>query len=96
MSPQRKDEKVSIVNYEVNIKLVQTSEFETDAEADVQDMVIIIRIKVGGKRTPVNVDDAPLDNLSFHYETSVQKWRYALLRWVYCEKNLGTNALDCK
>lgn len=44
----------------------------------------------------MNVVDAPLDNVPFHYETSVQKWKYGFLRRVSCEKKLGTDALNCK
>lgn len=70
---QGKDDQDALVNFEVNRNLVQTSEFETDDEANVYDIVSTIKRNVGGKRTPVNVVVAPLDNVSFHFETSVQK-----------------------
>ncbi|CAI8613995.1 unnamed protein product [Vicia faba] len=45
---QRKDELVALINYEVNRKLVQTSDFETNDEENVMDIVHTIRIKFYG------------------------------------------------
>lgn len=77
---QWKDEQVGLVISEVNDKLVQISEFETNAEAKVQDIVFTLRIKVGGKRVYVDVTYSHMDNVSFHPETNFQKWKYALQR----------------
>lgn len=68
----------------------------TNAEEDVQDIVHIVRRKVGGKRILVNVSSAHRDNISFHYETSVQKWTHVFQRRIVGEKELGKEALDCK
>ena len=43
---RRKDEKVALVNFEVNKKLVQTSDFETDDEEDVMNIMHTVRRKV--------------------------------------------------
>ena len=71
----RKDEQVAFVNYKVNNKLVRISEFMMDVEANVQDMVVTMRRKIGGKRTHVDVTSAHID-MSFHSETSSKKWEY--------------------
>lgn len=55
----------------MNRKLVQTSNFETDDEEDVMDIMHTVRIKVGGKIIPVNVFSAHMDNISFQSQTSI-------------------------
>lgn len=79
---QRKDDKVALVNFEVNIKLVQTSDSWTDDDEDVLDIVSTIRINVSEKRVIVNVTSAHMDNVPFHSETSVQKLKYVVQRRI--------------
>lgn len=57
----------------LNRNLVQSSDSETDAEANVEDTLSTIKRKVIRKRIPVNVVIAPLDNVSCHSKTSVKK-----------------------
>ena len=51
---------------------MQTSGSETNVEVDILDIVPSSKIKIGGKRVPVNVPVSPLDNVSFHSEGSMQ------------------------
>lgn len=44
---QQKDEQASLVNSEVNDKLVQTSEYVTEAEENFQDIMATLRRKKG-------------------------------------------------
>ncbi|KAI5411796.1 hypothetical protein KIW84_056750 [Lathyrus oleraceus] len=76
---QRKDEQVTLVNSEVNNKLVQTSDYETIAEENVQDIFFTMMRKVGGKRIQVDVTHAHMDDVSLHFEISVKKWKSKVL-----------------
>lgn len=57
-----------------------------------------VKRKVGGKRVIVNVHVAPMDNVSFHSKTSVQKWKYVFQRRIIIEREryMGKEALECK
>ncbi|XP_058776078.1 uncharacterized protein LOC131650382 [Vicia villosa] len=77
-------------------KLAQSSDSETYAKEDVHDIASTIRRKVGGKRILMSVVVAPVDNRLFHCEINVQKWKYVFLRRISYERELGTDALDCK
>lgn len=46
------------------------------------------------KRIHVDVTSAHIDNVSFHYETRVQKWKYVLQRRITSERDLGEGTLD--
>lgn len=37
-----------------------------------------------------------MDNVSFHFETNVQRWKHVFERRIVGEKELGKKALDCK
>lgn len=64
--------------------LVQTSDYETDDEEDVIDIMHTVRRKVGGKIILVNIHSAPMDNESFYSETSVHKCKYVSKRRIAC------------
>lgn len=91
----RKDEQVALVNSEVDRKLVQTRDFGTNAKATIQNNVSTLRRKVR-KRLHMDVSFTHMDNLSFHYKTNVQKWKYVLQIWTTTGRELGEKALDCK
>ncbi|MCI46955.1 envelope-like protein, partial [Trifolium medium] len=47
-------------------KEVPTSDSDYDVELDVPDIVPSTRKKIAGKKVPLNVHAAPMDNVSFH------------------------------
>ncbi|XP_057443912.1 uncharacterized protein LOC130736077 [Lotus japonicus] len=49
-----------------------------------------------GKRIPENVPAAPLDNISFHSEESVGKWKYVYQRRIAQERELTGEILHCQ
>ncbi|XP_057432218.1 uncharacterized protein LOC130724971 [Lotus japonicus] len=49
-----------------------------------------------GKRIPENVHAAPLDNISFHSEESVGKWKYVYQRRIAQERELTGEILHCQ
>lgn len=56
----------AIENTSLKIKLLHSSDFETNVEEDVQDIMSTIRRKAGGKRIYVIVPITPMDNVPFH------------------------------
>ncbi|KAI5418165.1 hypothetical protein KIW84_042702 [Lathyrus oleraceus] len=77
-------------------KLVVSSDKESNAEACVLYIVPSSRKNIGGKRVPMNNPSAPLDNVSFHLEESVKKWRSVCQRRVALEKEMSKNTLNCQ
>ncbi|XP_057443950.1 uncharacterized protein LOC130736120 [Lotus japonicus] len=49
-----------------------------------------------GKQIPENVPAAPLDNISFHSEESVGKWKYVYQRRIAQERELTGEILHCQ
>ncbi|MCH94692.1 envelope-like protein, partial [Trifolium medium] len=77
-------------------QVIIPSDSEPDVEVDVQDIVTSEKKRIGGKRIPTNIPPAPLDNISFHSEESVQKWKFVYQRRIAQERELGQEALECK
>lgn len=80
----------------MNRNLVFKSDSGTDDEEDVLDIMSIIWRKFGGKRILVNVFSTHMDNVSFHSEISVQKWKCVSQTRIAVERELGKEAFDCK
>jgi hypothetical protein len=57
-------------------QVIIPSDSEEDVEADVQDIMAYEKNRIGGRMIPANIPSAPMDNISFHYEESVHKWRF--------------------
>lgn len=51
---------------------------------------------IGGKRILVNIPVTSLDNVSFHSEGSVQKWKYMCQRRIASERELSKDVLEWK
>lgn len=67
-----------------------------DVELDVLDIETFTRKRVAGRRILENVHSIPLDNLYFHSEESVVKWKY-VFRWrIALQRELVPEVLDCK
>ncbi|XP_050895217.1 uncharacterized protein LOC127101818 [Lathyrus oleraceus] len=60
--------------------LVVSSDSKSNVEADVLNIVPSLRKKIGGKKVLVNISTTPLDNMLFHHEESVKKWRFLCQR----------------
>ena len=74
-------------------KEITSSESNEDVEPDVPD---IRRSKKFGKKVPCNVPDAPLDNISFHSISNVERWKFVYQRRIALERELGRDALECQ
>ncbi|XP_057426053.1 protein pxr1-like [Lotus japonicus] len=51
---------------------------ETDSELDVPDITTTAKKRIKGKRIPLNVPEAPIDNVSFHFASSAQIWKFVV------------------
>src|ERR1044072_3115579 len=70
---------------------------ESDVRQDVTDIrPSSQRRKITCKKVPANSPAAPLDNISFHFESSAQRWRFVYHRRIAIERELHVNALKCK
>ncbi|XP_057443979.1 uncharacterized protein LOC130736150 [Lotus japonicus] len=68
----------------------------SDVEGDAEDILPSEKKKYAGKRIPQNVPAVPIDNVSFHAEGNVQKWKYVCQRRVAKEREVGSDVLECK
>lgn len=78
------------------MKLIMTSDSELDAQVDIKDIMISSRKKFREKKIPGNVVAGPLDNVSFHYESSVATSKYVVQRRIVCDVEIGEFTLDYK
>ncbi|KAK2455975.1 hypothetical protein QL285_003384 [Trifolium repens] len=69
---------------------------ELDVVHDVPNIVSTGKKKIGGKIIPQNVPDVPMDNISFHFIESAQKWKFVANRRLALERELSDEALEQK
>ena len=95
---KKKREKMGMIKKRVK-KPAQTplSPVVEDQVIEEEDSVIPLGLgnkrSVGGQKLPKNIPAAPMDNVSFHKEDGVLKWRYVYHRAIFPEKELSTEAL---
>ncbi|XP_057444347.1 uncharacterized protein LOC130736545 [Lotus japonicus] len=68
----------------------------SDVEEDVDDIFPSKKKKYAGKHIPQNVPAVPIDNVSFHAEGNVQKWKYVCQRRIAKEREVFSDVLECK
>ncbi|KAK2415657.1 hypothetical protein QL285_038119 [Trifolium repens] len=69
---------------------------DLDVVDDVPNIVSTSKKKLGGKIIPQNVPDVPMDNISFHFIESAQKWKFVANRRLALERELSAEALEQK
>ncbi|XP_058724890.1 uncharacterized protein LOC131596299 [Vicia villosa] len=67
---------------------------ESDVEVNVPD--IPSRKKPTTSKLAANIPEVPIDNVSFHYASSVSRWKYVLQKRLAVETELAPNALENK
>ncbi|XP_058761206.1 uncharacterized protein LOC131634553 [Vicia villosa] len=67
---------------------------ESDAEVNVLD--IPSRRKPTTNKLATSIPEVPIDNVSFHYASSVSRWKYVLQKRLVVERELAPNALENK
>ncbi|KAK2415376.1 hypothetical protein QL285_037861 [Trifolium repens] len=69
---------------------------DLDVVHEVPNIVSTGKKKIGGKIIPQNVPDVPMDNISFHFIESAQKWKFIVNRRLALERELSDEALEQK
>ncbi|KAK2454105.1 hypothetical protein QL285_001700 [Trifolium repens] len=69
---------------------------DLDVVHDVPNIVSTGKKKIGGRIIPQNVPDVPMDNISFHFIESAQKWKFVANRRLALERKLSAEALEQK
>jgi hypothetical protein len=69
-------------------------ESESDAPCDVT--TSMSRKKPSSSRLATSVPEVPIDNVSFHFASSVNRWKYVYHKRLALERELAQNAMDCK
>ncbi|MCI15451.1 envelope-like protein, partial [Trifolium medium] len=77
-------------------KEAPSSDSEYDVEPYVPTTSASSRKSIGGKKVPLNVPTAPIDNISFHSEDHVSQWKCVYSRRLALERELGKEALECQ
>jgi hypothetical protein len=93
---KRKAEKEVTGEKKPKKQVVIQSDSDTNVEANVLDINASEWKRMEGRRVPANIPPAPMDNVSFHSEESVQKWRFVYQRRVAQERELNQGAFECK
>ncbi|XP_057418587.1 uncharacterized protein LOC130712791 [Lotus japonicus] len=75
---------------------VSDPDSKDDVEPDVPDISTTARKWMKGKKIPQHVPDAPVDNVSFHFPNSAQRWKYVVQRRLTIERELHEDALELK
>ncbi|XP_057436544.1 uncharacterized protein LOC130728970 [Lotus japonicus] len=52
--------------------------------------------RIKGKRIPLIVPEAPIDNVSFHFASNAQSWKFVVQRRLAIERKLHEDALELK
>jgi len=78
-------------------KEVLVSDSDYDVRQDVKDIVPAAKKRTDvEKKLPINVPEAPIDNISFHYVVNIEKLKYVFQRRLDLEIELGKDALEFK
>jgi hypothetical protein len=72
---------------------IAASVSDQDVVDDVPNIVYTGKKKIGGKLIPQNVPDVPMDNVSFHFIESAQKWKFVANRRHALERELSAESL---
>ncbi|XP_050908091.1 uncharacterized protein LOC127121682 [Lathyrus oleraceus] len=75
-------------------KVREDSESEEDVEEDVPDISHVKKTTV--RKSPGKVVVVHLDNISFHLEDGVAKWKFVITRRVAMERELGKDVVEVK
>ncbi|XP_058741197.1 uncharacterized protein LOC131613557 [Vicia villosa] len=67
---------------------------DSDVDVDVQD--IPLRKKPTTSKLAASVPKVPIDNISFHYPSSVNRWKYVHHKRLALERELAQNVLENK
>ncbi|XP_058733366.1 uncharacterized protein LOC131604974 [Vicia villosa] len=70
------------------------AESDSDVAMDYQDTPL--KKKPTTSKLVASVPEVPIDNVSFHYPSSANRWKYVYQKRMALERELAQNALECK
>ncbi|XP_058741351.1 uncharacterized protein LOC131613721 [Vicia villosa] len=69
---------------------------DSDSDVDVDAQEIPLRKKPTTSKLAASVPEVPIDNISFHYPSSVNRWKYVYHKRLALERELAKNVLENK
>ncbi|XP_058764752.1 uncharacterized protein LOC131638222 [Vicia villosa] len=75
-------------------RIIAENESDSDVALDVND--IPPKKKASTSKLAASVPEVPIDNISFHYPSSVIRWKYVYQKRLALERELAQNALECE
>ncbi|XP_050877721.1 uncharacterized protein LOC127081512 [Lathyrus oleraceus] len=69
-------------------------ESDSDVPCDVTDT--LSKKKPTTSKLAASVPEVPIDNISFHFASSVNRWKYVYQKRLALERELAQNVLECK
>ncbi|XP_050909822.1 uncharacterized protein LOC127123663 [Lathyrus oleraceus] len=69
-------------------------ESDSDVPCDVPDT--LSKKKPTTSKLAASVSEVPIDNISFHFASSVNRWKYVYQKRLALERELAQNVLECK
>ncbi|XP_058765449.1 uncharacterized protein LOC131638941 [Vicia villosa] len=69
---------------------------DSDSDVDVDAQEIPLRKKPTTSKLAASVPEVPIDNISFHYPSSVNRWKYVHHKRLALERELAQNVLENK
>ncbi|XP_058784605.1 uncharacterized protein LOC131659432 [Vicia villosa] len=75
-------------------KAISSSENESDSDVAANVNDIHLKKKVSNSKLAASVPEIPIDNISFHYPSSVLRWKFVYHKRLALERELTQNALE--
>ncbi|XP_058757874.1 uncharacterized protein LOC131631113 [Vicia villosa] len=69
---------------------------DSDSNVEVDVQRIQLKKKPTSSKLAAKVPNVPIDNISFHSTSSLNRWKYVYQKRLALERELAQNALDCK
>jgi hypothetical protein len=69
---------------------------ESDSDAPCDVTTSLSRKKPTSSKLAASVPEVPIDNVSFHFASSVNRWKYVYHKRMDLDRELAQNALECK
>ncbi|KAK2434723.1 hypothetical protein QL285_019846 [Trifolium repens] len=82
-----------------NQKTPKKRKIVADASVDAEvnaPSIVSAKKKKDWRTIPTNIPDVPMDNVSFHFSASADKWKFVYHRRLPLERELYDEALECK
>ncbi|XP_058725917.1 uncharacterized protein LOC131597221 [Vicia villosa] len=83
-----------VVPKKIKARIIAENESDSDVAVNVND--IHPKKKVSTSKLATSVPEVPIDNISFHYPSSLLRWKFVYQKRLALEGELAQNALECE